>query len=118
MTLRFTLAFLLLLCIGGFGLAACINSLAMVEAVNAKLPTTDQFDQLWWGPRKTFRLYRQYRRLYPDGPLFRREGVLAAIGLICLVLVGALIGLGFLVVVFGGIGGLSIWFRYFRKSPA
>lgn len=118
MTLRFTLAFILLLCSSGFGLAACINHLAMVEAVNAKLPPTDQFGQLWWGPLKRLRLDREYRRLYPDGPLVRREGVLAAMILICLVLVGALIGLGFLVVVFGGVGGLFLWFDYFRKSPA
>jgi|SRR6185436_3812313 len=116
MTVRLAVAFLLLLFVGGFGLAAVINQFAIVDAVNARLPTTEQFDPFWWGPWKTSRLHREYRRLYPNGNLLSRQGVLAAVMLFCIVLVGVLIGLGFLAVAWlGGGGALLLWFTYFRK---
>ena len=43
MTVRLALAFVFLLCVGAFGLAATINHMAIVEAVNSKLPTGEQF---------------------------------------------------------------------------
>lgn len=46
---------------------------AMVEAVNRRLPASEQFEDTWWWPAKTMRLYSAYRRLYPDGPLLRRQ---------------------------------------------
>ena len=48
----------------------------MVEAVNVKVPTNDEFSQFWWYPSKMGRLHREYRRLYPDGGLIRRERIL------------------------------------------
>jgi hypothetical protein len=117
MTLRFTAAFILLLCVGGLGLATAINQSAIVEAVNAKLPKDDQFNWLGWWLPKTLRLHRQYRRLYPDGGLVRREGILAAAMLFCIVLVATLIRFGvFGIVLLGGIGAWSLWLVYFRKS--
>ena len=97
-------------------MAAAINSFAIVDAVNAKLPTNEQFDPLGWWLPKTLRLHREYRRLYPDGSLLRREGVLAAMSLICVLLAATLIGFGFLGIAwFGGVGALSLWLFYFRR---
>src|SRR5438552_14099446 len=96
MTARLAIAFVLLLCVGGFGLAATINQFAIVDAVNARLPTDDQFDPFWWYRPKTLRLHSAYRRLYPDGSLLRGQAILAALALFCLVLAATLLGFGFL----------------------
>jgi hypothetical protein len=95
MTLRlaFTLAFVL--CVGAFGLASTINQFAIIEAVNAELPEREQFDPFWWGPSKTSRLRREYRRLYPEGKLLRRQSVLAAAMFVCILLAALALGLVF-----------------------
>ena len=114
--MRLAVAFVLLLCVGGFGLGAAVNAFAIVDAVNAKLPTSDQFGQLGWYLTKTLRLHREYRRLYPDGDLVRRQGLLGVGMLICTVLAMGFIGFGFLGIAWvGGIGALSLWFVYFRR---
>lgn len=116
MTARLAVTLVLLFCVGGLGMAAAITTFAIVDAVNAKLPTNEQFDHFGWWLPKTLRLHREYRRLYPNGSLVRREGVLAAIMLICVVLAATLIGFGFPGIVWiGGGGALSLWFFYFRK---
>jgi hypothetical protein len=76
-----------------FGLASTINQFAIVEAVNARLPSREQFDPFWWGPSKTFRLLREYRRLYPEGRLLRRQGVLLAAMFVCILLAALVLGL-------------------------
>jgi len=115
MTLRFTAALVVLLCVGVLGIAGTINTFAIVDAVNAKLPASDQFDAIGWWPSKTLRLQRQYRRLYPDGRLLWRQGVLTYAMLFCTVLAAVLIGFGFLSIAFlGGIGALLFWFVYFK----
>jgi hypothetical protein len=117
-TARLTLGFIFLACVSGFGLAASLTHLAIVEAVNAKLSTNDQFGQLGWGPGKSLKLINEYRRLYPAGRLLRCAGILTAIGLFSLVVAGALFGLPLLGITFiGAVGGLSLWSLYFRKRP-
>lgn len=114
MTVRFTLAFVFLACVGGFGLAASLNHLAIVEAVNAKVSTTDQFGQLGWGPAKTLKLSNEYRRFYPGGKLLRRAGILVAVSLFSLVVAGALFGLPLLgITLVGAVGALSLCSVYF-----
>ena len=118
MTVRLTLALLFLACSSGFGLAACITNIGIIEAVNAKLPPAEQFGDLGWYPMKTLRLHREYRRLYPGGTLLRREGILACGALGSLVVTATLLGFGVLGIVFvGGGGALSLWFLYFRDRP-
>jgi hypothetical protein len=41
----------------------------MVDQVNDKLPKDAQFSLIGWYFPKTLRLYREYRRLIPDGQL-------------------------------------------------
>ena len=117
MTLRLIFGFVSLACVSGFGLAASLTHLAVIEAVNAKLSTTDQFDQLGWGPGKTLKLSNEYRRFYPAGKLLRRTGILAAVSLFFLVVAGALFGLPLLgMTLVCAVGALSLWSVYFRKS--
>ena len=118
MTLRLILGFVSLACVSGFGLAASLTHLTVLEAVNAKLSTTDQFDQLGWGPGKTLKLSNEYRRFYPAGKLLRRTGILAAVSLFFLVVAGALFALPLLgMTLVGAVGALSLWSVYFRKRP-
>lgn len=118
MTVRLTLGLVFLACVSGFGLAASLNHIAIVEAVNAKVSTTDQFGHLGWGPVKTLKLSNEYRRYYPGGKLLRRAGILAAISLFCLVVAGALFGLPLLgLTLLGAVGALSLWSVYFRQRP-
>lgn len=118
MTLRLILGFVSLACVSGFGLAASLTHLTVLEAVNAKLSTTDQFDQLGWGPGKTLKLSNEYRRFYPAGKLLRRTGILAAVSLFFLVVAGALFALPLLgLTLVGAVGALSLWSVYFRKRP-
>ena len=119
MTARLGLTCVLLLCVGGFGLASTINQFAIVDAVNAKLPGGDQFDVIGWWPHKTLRLHREYRRLYPNGGLLRRQGVLATAMHFCIVVAASLIGLGTLLTAGFGVGGaFLLWFVYFRKTTS
>lgn len=114
MTVRLILAFLFLGCVSGFGLATAITHFAIIEGVNAKLPPTEQFGELGWGPIKSVRLHREYRRLYPDGTLLRRAAILAYVALLSLVIAGTLLGFGVVGIVWvGGVGALSLWFFYF-----
>src|SRR5215471_1404816 len=109
MTWRLIVAFVLLLCVGGCGLAATFNQLALVDAVNAKLATNDQFAALRWYATKTFKLHCEYRSLYPDGKLLARQGVLVAFALFCLLLAATLIGFGlFAIAWLGAAGGLVL----------
>ena len=118
MTVRLIVGFIFLACVSGFGLASCLAHLAIVEAVNAKLSTTEQFGELGWGPVKTFKLINQYHLLYPDGTLLRRAGILTAVGLFSLVIAGGLFGLPLLgVALVGGGGALYLWSLYFKKRP-
>jgi hypothetical protein len=41
--------------------------LKILEKVNARLPETERFKPLWWGPFKKDRFYQEYRRLFPGG---------------------------------------------------
>jgi hypothetical protein len=114
MTLRFAAILVLLSCVGVLGVAGTINQFTLVEAVNAKLPPNEQFDAIGsWLP-KSLRLHRQYRRLYPEGGLLTRQGVLAYAMLFCIVVAGAILGLGFLSVGFFGLSALALWFLYFK----
>ena len=117
MTARLILGCIFLVCVSGFGLASCLTHLAIVEAVNAKLPTTDQFDQFGWGPVKSLKLRNEYRRFYPSGNLLRRAGILAAVSLFSLVVAGALFGLPLLGITFvGAVGASVLWSLYFWKQ--
>lgn len=51
----------------------------IMEKVNARLPASEQFQPLWWGPFKRTSLNREYRRLFPDGKDLTRIYRLAAI---------------------------------------
>lgn len=59
----------------------------LVDKVNRRLPEAEQFEELFWGYLTTQRLFPEYRRLYPDGPLSRRRRILIAAGLFCLLIV-------------------------------
>ena len=111
-TVKSVVEFVLILWVGGLGLAGSVTGLQMVDEVNAKLPTKEQFNGLGWYPAKTQRLHREYRRLFPSGRLLWRQGILAVAALLCvLVIVGLMEGV-VPVVFLGGAGGLILWFTF------
>lgn len=65
---------------GTLGLVSAVTQATMVEEVNRRLPEDQRFEDAWWGPDKIVRLFREYRRLYPDGPLLRRQIIIFSIG--------------------------------------
>jgi hypothetical protein len=104
-----------ILCAGAFGIASTVYHFAIIEAVNAKLPSEDQFGYLVWYQQKILRLHREYRRCYPDGTLLTLAGVFALLMWFCVVVGMGLIGFGFLPIALFAIGGaLLLWFTYFR----
>ncbi len=103
MTLRLTAALVLFLCAGVLGIAETIIQFAIISAVNAKLPPDDQFNALGWWITKTLRLHNQYRRLYPNGRLLLRQGILEAVMFSCIVAAAGLIGFPAIVVTLFGL---------------
>ena len=66
MAVQVLLVFFICLVLAGVGLAVGLQSLKIVDRVNAKLPKTERFAPIgWWTPSKRARLYREYDRLYP-----------------------------------------------------
>ena len=91
MTARFIAGLLALAGVSACGIAAGLANFEMMDKVNNNLPESQQFSALGWYSSKVQRLYREYRRLYPEGRLLYRVRVLQALmaaGL--LICVGAL----------------------------
>ena len=104
-----------ILCSGVFSIASFLYHVAIIEAVNAKLPSNNRFGYLFWYQQKILRLHREYRRLYPDGSLLTRAGIFALLMWLCVVVVMGLVGFGFLpIALFAIVGVLLLWFTYFR----
>lgn len=69
------------------GLVAALAHLDMVARVNERLPVEQRFATLGWYPTKTWRLWAEYRRLFPNGTLLRRSFIAGAVGVACLAVV-------------------------------
>ena len=52
-----------------YGLLSTIINYKMVDQVNGKQPKDAQFSLIGWYLPKNLRLYREYRRLFPNGHL-------------------------------------------------
>jgi hypothetical protein len=72
-----------LACVSICGVIAAVAGLEMADKVNEKLPREDQFGELGWHAPKTLRLYREYKRLCPDGRLLRKIHALTAVMAAC-----------------------------------
>jgi hypothetical protein len=60
--------------------------IAMIEEINRKKPSDNQISMLGSYPLKSIMIYREYRRLCPDGRLHLRLIFLAVSGPLCLLL--------------------------------
>jgi hypothetical protein len=70
------------------GLLATLGTFQMVDNVNEKLPETERFAPLWWDLSKTLRLWRNYKKFYPDGHLLMRVRILMAFMFACVFIAG------------------------------
>jgi len=55
-------------------IASSFVTFEMVDRVNERLPPDPQFSPAWWYWSKKRRLWREYKRLYPEGSLLRKLG--------------------------------------------
>jgi len=117
MTLAGVLGFIFcMLVIGGAGIALDLVHLNMVDEVNQHLSERERFSPYWWGPWKTMRLLRDYRRLFPQGKRIRQMRSLALLSLLALVCSAFIFGFTLDSIAFVGVGGaLSIWLTF--RSP-
>jgi hypothetical protein len=67
------------------GLISTVITSEMVDQVNAKLPLERQFSSLGWYVSKTVRLFREYKRLFPNGKLHVRFFASVAVAFSCLI---------------------------------
>jgi len=74
-----------LACVAVVGIISTLTHLEMVDKVNEHLPKEEQFDQLGWYMTKSLRLFREYKRLFPDGRLRLKLWVLTALMFACVV---------------------------------
>src|SRR5215471_16961812 len=63
------------------GLCSTFLNYEIMDQVNAKLPTDQQFSGLGWHYFKARRLLSEYRRLYPSAALDKRLYALSAVSL-------------------------------------
>lgn len=75
------------------GVANAATGFKMVELVNMRLTSDEQFPYGGWWLGKTPRLHREYRRLYPSGPHIRRQRWLGTV--MALALGVLMVALGF-----------------------
>jgi hypothetical protein len=75
------------------GLFGTIANSEMAEKVNSRLPKDSQFSAMGWYLTKTLRMHREYKRLFPKGPLLVKVRTTIAIAFGCLL--GGAWALGF-----------------------
>jgi hypothetical protein len=81
-----------LLSVAVCGLGTNLTFFEILTKTNEVLPEERQFSVEWWYYSKQIRLFREYRRLYPQGNLCRRFYVFMAICLAALLLAAWSIG--------------------------
>jgi hypothetical protein len=86
MTARTMIGIAALLCVSIGGLVSTFWGFEIVDRVNEKLPKEERFESLGWYTEKTLRLYREYKRLYPDGRLVLKVYVIFAFMIMCLLI--------------------------------
>jgi hypothetical protein len=84
MTLRITVGIIALVCVPACGLLSSFALYEMMDKVNKKLPRQERFAPAWWYAEKYIRLFREYKRLYPEGRVLTRFHVLTALMFVCL----------------------------------
>jgi hypothetical protein len=84
MTLRITVGIIAMACLPVCGMVSSFALFEMMDKVNEKLPRQERFAPAWWYAGKYSRLFRDYKRLYPEGRLQTRFQVLTALMFVCL----------------------------------
>jgi hypothetical protein len=74
------------------GLLSTLISYKMVDQVNGKLPRDAQFSLIGWHFPKSWRLYREYRKLFPDGQLLLQVLLLLGLMVGCVIIAAWAIG--------------------------
>jgi hypothetical protein len=86
MAIRVIVGIVALVCVPVCGIISTIANWEMVDKVNEKLPKEEQFYHLWRYAEKSFRLRREYKRLYPNGRLLLKVRMLTVLMFACLLI--------------------------------
>jgi len=73
-----------LICVSACGFWGTLVNFQKMDKVNEKLQEKERFDWLDWHLFKYQRLNREYKRLYPDGPLLLQARILVVLMIVCL----------------------------------
>ena len=84
MTTRTIIGIVPLACISIIGLWGILVNFEKIDKVNEKLQEKERFDWLGWDLFKYQRLNREYKRLYPDGPLLLQTRLLSVLMIVLL----------------------------------
>ena len=100
------------------GIAGCLVQFHIVDKVNAALPSERRFSMIGWELFKYQRLLKEYRQLYPAGPLVRRLMIwhslgFAAVAVVSAVAMKSIIG----ALLFASFGALIIWLSLWASRP-
>jgi hypothetical protein len=97
------------------GLYSTYFHFEMIDQVNTKLSTEQQFSALGWHYFKFRRLLIEYRRLYPSGTLDKRLRFLGGIGFGQGLVAAWLLGFPLLGILWLGVaGGFGLWLVFRR----
>jgi hypothetical protein len=83
-TIRIVITLILLIACSTFGIWSSLIFMEMVDRLNERLPTKEQFGVLWWGPFKGWKFLEQYKREFPNDRLRRRMWLFTGIMFISL----------------------------------
>lgn len=80
--------------------------------VNAPLASEKRFSPFWWHWGKHRRLLKEYRSLYPSGPLIQKLRTLGIIQFLLLGLLPSAFGLPVVGIIAAVVGGVTMWLVY------
>jgi hypothetical protein len=97
------------------GVSSTLIVWRMVDEVNVHLPDSEKFLLYDWSPRKSARLFQQYRSLYPSGRCIAQLRALWLLMVLSMVVAQLTLGFGIGSAVFLGVGGCLIAWLWFRN---
>jgi hypothetical protein len=106
------------ICMAVSGIAGILVQLHMVDKVNAALPSERRFSMIGWEWFKYQRLLKEYRRLYPAGPLVHRLMIWHCLGFAAVAVASAVVMKSIIVALcFASFGALLILFSLRTSRP-
>jgi hypothetical protein len=88
------------------------NFQKLLWEVNGQLAPQKRFSPFWWYGSKHRRLLKEYRTLFPSGPLIQKLRTLGVIQFLVFGLLPSAFGLPIVGIAFAVVGSVVTWFVY------